>query len=49
VPFYDFREERDQLKRFADNPKVTADQWAETYYSRNAKSLDGLTGMEKPE
>jgi len=49
VPLYDFREDRAQLKRFADNPKVTADQWAEAYYSKNAQSIDGLTGMERPE
>lgn len=48
VPFYDYRESRDQLKRFADNPKISADQWAETYYSKNKESIDGLTGMERP-
>ncbi|MEO1406285.1 MAG: pyridoxamine 5'-phosphate oxidase family protein, partial [Pseudomonadota bacterium] len=49
VPFMDFREERDQLKRYANNPKVSADQWAEAFYSENATSIDGLTGMERPE
>lgn len=47
VPFYDFREARDQLMRFADNPKMTADKWAEVYYSKNAMSIDGLVGMER--
>lgn len=49
VPFMDFREERDQLKRYADNPKITAEQWAEGYYAKNAESIDGLTGVERPE
>ena len=46
VPFYEFREERDQLKRYADNPKVSADQWADVYRFKNAESIDGLTGIE---
>ena len=49
VPFYEFREERDQLKRFADNPKMSADEWAEKYYVKNAQSIDGLPGVERPE
>lgn len=49
VPFMDFREERDQLRRFADNPKLTAEDWAETFYSKNATSIDGLTGIERPD
>ena len=48
VPFMDFREERDQLRRFADNPKMAAEDWAEKFYSGNANSIDGLTGMERP-
>ncbi|MEL7452942.1 MAG: pyridoxamine 5'-phosphate oxidase family protein [Pseudomonadota bacterium] len=47
VPFMDFREERDQLKRFADNPKMNADQWAEAFYEGNAMSIDGLKGVER--
>ncbi len=49
VPFMDFREERDQLKRYADNEKMTAEAWAEKYYTKNAESIDGLTGVERPE
>ena len=49
VPFMDFREERDQLKRYADNPAQTADDWAEKFYRGNAASIDGLTGMERPQ
>ena len=45
VPFYDFQGERDQLKRYADNPNVTADQWAEKYRTKNAMSIDGLPGI----
>lgn len=48
VPFYDFREERDQLKRYADNPNKTPDDWAEKFYVGNATSIDGLTGVERP-
>ena len=49
VPFYDFREERDQLKRYADNPRKDGQDWAEKFYTANAKSIDGLTGVERPE
>ncbi|MEO0551175.1 MAG: pyridoxamine 5'-phosphate oxidase family protein [Pseudomonadota bacterium] len=45
VPFYEFKGERDQLKRYADNPKVTAEQWAEGYRIKNALSIDGLPGV----
>lgn len=45
VPFYEFKGERDQLKRYADNPNVTADQWAEKYRTKNAHSIDGLAGI----
>ncbi|MEO0982811.1 MAG: pyridoxamine 5'-phosphate oxidase family protein [Pseudomonadota bacterium] len=48
VPFLEFREERDQLKRYADNPDRDADFWAEKYRTANAQSLDGLTGIERP-
>ena len=48
VPFMDFKEERDQLKRYADNPERTAEDWAEKFYTRNALSIDGATGMERP-
>lgn len=48
VPFYDFREEREQLKRYADNPNKTPEDWAEKFYAGNAKSIDGLPGVERP-
>lgn len=47
VPFMDFREERDQLRRYADNPDVSADQWADKFYTKNAASIDGLAGIER--
>lgn len=45
VPFYDFQGERDQLKRYLDNPKVTADDWAAKRRTANATSIDGLSGV----
>lgn len=48
VPFYQFIEERAQLKRFKDNPEESADFWAERYYTRNSESIDGLPGIESP-
>ena len=47
VPFYDFREDRDQLKRYANREDRSPEDWAEKYYTSNAKSIDGLTGMER--
>ncbi|MEL6472915.1 MAG: pyridoxamine 5'-phosphate oxidase family protein [Pseudomonadota bacterium] len=49
VPFMDYREERDQLRRYANNPKVSAEDWADVYYTQNAASIDGLKGIERPE
>ena len=46
VPFMDFNAERDQLRRYDDNPDKTADDWAKKYRTGNAKSIDGLTGVE---
>lgn len=48
VPFYDFKGERDQLKRYADNPNRSADDWAEKYRTANAESIDGLPGIARP-
>lgn len=45
VPFYDFRGERDQLKRYLDNPKMSAADWAEKRLAANATSIDGLPGI----
>ena len=47
VPFYDFQGERDQLKRYLDNPKITAEDWAEKRYAANGKSIDGLQGVRE--
>ena len=43
VPFYDFKGERDQLKRAIEHR--TRDEWAERRYVSNAESIDGLTGL----
>ncbi len=48
VPFMDFKEERDQLRRYADNPRKDENDWAQIYYDANAQSIDGLTGIERP-
>lgn len=47
VPFYEFKGERDQLKRWAENDELEA--WKERRYERNAESIDGLPGLVKPE
>jgi hypothetical protein len=46
VPFYEFKAERDQLKRAIDYR--SRDEWAERRYSSNAESIDGLTGLVRP-
>ena len=45
VPFYDFKGERDQLKRWVDNISDDA-EWRERRYNRNAESIDGLAGLK---
>lgn len=45
VPFYDFKGERDQLRRWADNIEDEA-EWRERRYMRNAESIDGLPGLK---
>ncbi|MEO0817382.1 MAG: pyridoxamine 5'-phosphate oxidase family protein [Pseudomonadota bacterium] len=45
VPLYAFQGDRDRLKRYANNPKVTADEWADKYRTKNAASIDGLPGV----
>ena len=47
VPFYEFKSERDQLKRYYAD-KSAGDIEAK-YYVSNAASIDGLPGIEKPE
>lgn len=46
VPFYEFKGERDQLKRAHEFKSV--DDWQEYRYSRNEASLDGLPGLVRP-
>ncbi len=46
VPFYDFKGERDQLKRAIEHR--TRDEWAERRYTSNAESIDGLMGLVRP-
>ena len=43
VPFYEFKGERDQLRRWADNKPI--DEWRERRYAANAESIDGLPGL----
>lgn len=45
VPFMEFKGERDQLKRYADNPAKSADDWATKFRTGNATSIDGLPGI----
>lgn len=48
VPFYEFSEERDQLRR-AHIGKRTHDEWKAHRYDANGQSIDGLEGLIKPE
>jgi hypothetical protein len=43
VPFYEYRGERDQLKRWIDASTEAA--WKEKRYASNALSIDGLPGL----
>jgi len=45
VPFMEFVEERDQLKRYHANPKKDQDFWQNRFRTNNAKSIDGLPGI----
>ena len=47
VPFYEFRGERDQLRRWVEARPI--EEWAERRYASNGQSIDGLTGLVKPE
>jgi hypothetical protein len=44
IPFYEFKGERDQLKRWVDNAK-SEDEWRQRRYARNETSIDGLPGL----
>lgn len=45
VPFYEFKGERDQLKRYIDH-KSTA-EWQQSRLDKNAASIDGLPGLSE--
>ncbi len=47
VPFFEYKGERDQLKRWIDAKPI--EEWAEYRYAKNATSIDGLPGLVKPE
>lgn len=47
VPFYAFTGERDQLRRYIDHKSL--DEWGESRLTKNAKSLDGLPGLIRPQ
>jgi hypothetical protein len=48
VPFYDFKGERDQLKRTWDTAyEKHGDAVDEQFFVSNAESIDGLPGMKK--
>ncbi|MEQ1607551.1 MAG: pyridoxamine 5'-phosphate oxidase family protein [Hyphomonadaceae bacterium] len=47
VPFYEFTGERDQLRRYIDHKSL--DEWRESRLTKNAKSLDGLPGLIRPQ
>lgn len=47
VPFYEFKGERDQLRRWTDNIESDA-EWRERRYNRNETSIDGLPGLTRP-
>lgn len=44
VPFYEFKGEREQLKRWVDNIE-SDDEWRRRRYDRNGESIDGLPGL----
>jgi hypothetical protein len=46
VPFYEFKETREQLRRAIDHR--TQEEWAERRYESNAESIDGLKGLARP-
>ncbi len=43
VPFYEFKEEREQLQRYMEHQPLEV--WKERRYERNAKSIDGIPGL----
>ena len=47
VPFFEYKGERDQLRRWVDHRPP--EEWAERRYQSNARSIDGLPGLVRPE
>jgi Pyridoxamine 5'-phosphate oxidase len=43
VPFFDYRGDRDQLRRWVDAKPF--DEWSERRFETNAQSIDGLPGL----
>jgi len=46
VPFFDFKGEREQLRRWVG--ARPHDEWAARRYESNSASIDGLPGLERP-
>jgi hypothetical protein len=46
VPFFEYKGERDQLRRYVDDRPE--DVWVERRYETNALSIDGLPGLSRP-
>lgn len=46
VPFFEYKGERDQLRRWVDHRPH--EEWAERRYESNARSIDGLPGLSRP-
>lgn len=46
VPFFEYKGERDQLRRWVDHRPY--EEWAERRYESNARSIDGLPGLIRP-
>jgi len=47
VPFFEFKGEREQLKRYVDHRPFA--EWAERRYASDALSIDGLPALVRPE
>lgn len=46
VPFFEFKGERDQLRKHVDH--LPQAEWAEMGYAANAQSIDGLPALVRP-
>jgi len=46
VPFFEYKGERDQLRRWVDDR--SEDEWEARRYASNAASIDGLPGLTEP-